>query len=86
MPGFSKATIQRCWTLARGRCECQREDHGHAGRCEQRLAEHHYAVLGDNGWFTSAWDPAGDDTPENCEVLCWSCYQQLLAQPAEAAA
>jgi hypothetical protein len=79
---FSPETIHRCWELAQGRCECQRESHGHAGRCNKPLEEHYYGALTDNGWFTTAWDQAGGEAPDNCEALCWSCYQQARQEVA----
>jgi hypothetical protein len=82
---LSPDTIRRCWELAQGRCECQRDGHDHAGRCNKPLNEHHHGVLGDNGWFTTPWDHAGDDAPDNCEALCWSRYEQSRRQESAAA-
>ncbi len=78
---FSEETVRRCWELAQGRCECQREGHGHTGRCNKPLGEHHHGILGDNGWLTSPWHPAGPDAPDNCEALCWECYEQAKREP-----
>jgi hypothetical protein len=71
---FSPETVRRCWELAQGRCECQRDAHGHEGRCDKPLEEGRHGMLRDDGWFTTSWEPGGADKPENCEALCWSCY------------
>jgi hypothetical protein len=73
---FSTETINRCWELAQGRCECQREDHGHVGRCGKSLVRGHYGALGDGGWFAVPWDVPGSDAADNCEALCLECYEQ----------
>jgi hypothetical protein len=75
---FSPETVRRCWELAQGRCECQREDHGHAGRCGKPLLEQHHGALRDDGWFAAPWQAPGGDSAENCEALCWQCYEQAM--------
>lgn len=82
---FSQATVQRCWQLAQGRCECQRGDHDHAERCNAVLMETAQGLIGEGGWFAWAWTPleqGGPDAAENAEALCWRCYQRVV-QPGE---
>lgn len=69
---FSEATLREAWRLARGRCECQRDDHGHASRCNRELVWESRGFLGEGGWQYRAW--SGEDEPGNCEVLCLECY------------
>ncbi len=70
---FSERTVREAWRLAQGRCECQREGHGHEGRCNRELRWERQGFLGEGGWQADRWD--GEDTPENCEVLCMECYE-----------
>ncbi len=70
---FSERTMREAWRLAQGRCECQREGHGHAGRCNLELRWDRRGFLGEGGWQADRWD--GDDAPENYEVLCMACYE-----------
>ncbi len=69
---FSEETLRAAWRLAQGRCECQREDHGHAGRCNRRLEWSRLGYMGEGGWQAHSWN--GEDDPANCEVLCVECY------------
>jgi hypothetical protein len=69
---FSEETLREAWRLAHGRCECQREGHGHGERCNRPLVWARRGYMGEGGWQARAWDR--DDDPENCEVLCVECY------------
>lgn len=80
---FSSETIHLCWQLAQGRCECQRDGHGHEGRCPVRLIEGVYGYLGRGGWFVSAWTPRHGDggmAAEDCEALCADCYERAVRE------
>lgn len=81
---FSAATLHATWQLARGQCECQREGHGHAGRCGLPLVEQAHGCLGEGGWFAFAWRPlarGGRDDSTNAEALCKACYERAAANP-----
>ncbi len=69
---FSEGTLREAWRLARGRCECQREGHGHQGRCNRELRWERLGYLGEGGWQANGW--GWQDDPDNCEVLCVECY------------
>jgi hypothetical protein len=73
---FSEQTLREAWRLARGRCECQRGDHGHTDRCNRPLVWGRLGYLGEGGWQARAWDEEADAV-ENCEVLCIDCYAAL---------
>jgi hypothetical protein len=80
---FSEPTVRRCWHLARGRCECHREGHGHDGRCNEPLALHLHGLLTPNGWIASPWqalEAGGSDEAENAEALCWRCYERVTRE------
>ncbi len=68
---FSDQTVREAWRLAQGRCECQREGHGHTGRCNRELRWERRGFLGEGGWQCRSWN---GEEPENCEVLCMECY------------
>jgi hypothetical protein len=80
---FSHRTISQAWQLARGRCECQRENHSHDHRCASRVALHAHGSLSGGGWFAMPWTPLGDggmDATENVEVLCVPCYHRVTQE------
>jgi len=73
---FSPRTLREAWKLAQGRCECQRDGHGHADRCGEPLSWQYCELIGPGGWQPTLWQPlseGGKDAPENCEILCWKC-------------
>jgi hypothetical protein len=76
---LSEETIARAWELARGRCECTRDAHGHDGRCRAALVWERRGLIGEGGWFAREWTPVngGEDEPGNCEILCVVCSRAL---------
>ncbi|MFB3816559.1 MAG: hypothetical protein ACE147_02740 [Candidatus Methylomirabilales bacterium] len=72
---FSEETLREAWRLARGRCECQRTDHGHGERCNRPLVWARLGYVGEGGWQAHAWD--GEDDVANCEILCPDCYARM---------
>jgi hypothetical protein len=69
---FSEETLREAWRLARGRCECQRDGHGHGERCDRQLVWGRLGFIGEGGWQAHSWN--GEDDPANCEILCMACY------------
>jgi 5-methylcytosine-specific restriction endonuclease McrA len=69
---FPEAMKQLVFIRANRQCECERDGHGHEGRCEVPLCEadahfhHRIAVV-----------RGGGDTYANCEMLCPECYSRL---------
>jgi hypothetical protein len=75
---FSKQTLREAWRMVRRHCECQRDGHGHHGRCEEPLKWEYRGLIGPGGWEARPWTPfeeGGADDPENCEIVCWRCLQ-----------
>ena len=73
---FSQNTLREAYYLAKGRCECQREGHGHAERCGEEIVWQRYGLIGVGGWQARPWTPleeGGGDDVENCEIVCWKC-------------
>jgi hypothetical protein len=80
---FSEETVRLAWAWAARRCACKRDGHGHPDRCERDVVWRRRGVRGSGGWEAhQRLSPAqgGKDEPENCEILCWVCYQSLGAQ------
>lgn len=80
---LSQQTIDATWHLARGRCECQRQDHGHVERCGQPIVLHAHGLLREGGWFAVAWTSLADggaDEAENVEALCPACYRRVTQE------
>ena len=77
-------TLRTAWRLAQGRCECQREGHGHGDRCEERLLWNRRDLIGPGGWRARPWvavEDGGADAPENCEIVCWRCAGANAVSP-----
>jgi hypothetical protein len=47
----------------------QREDHGHAGRCNHSIVFERHDVLTPEGWFAVAWTPLNGGTDEPAREL-----------------
>jgi hypothetical protein len=80
---FSEDTVRLAWAWAARRCTCKRDGHGHPDRCERDIVWRRRGVRGSGGWDARHRVPpaeGGKDEPENCEILCWACYQSLGAQ------
>ncbi len=80
---FSDECLRRCWHLAQGCCECQREGHGHDGRCRAKLVWEYQGRVAPGGWYVCPWTPTeegGRAEAENAEMLCWSCYAAVMAE------
>jgi len=75
---MSQFTLLRRWTLAQGQCECGRGGHQHAGPCPNRLAVGAYGLLAGEGWYALPRTPVTGEGDEDCELLCWSCYEAVV--------
>lgn len=68
---FSESTKDLAFKRSGGRCECERESHGHTGRCPTRVTRH-----GAQYHHKHAESLGGSDSLSNCEVLCVRCHKQ----------
>jgi hypothetical protein len=79
---FTEDIVRDAWDRAGGRCECARGEHSHNSRCGKRLAWENRGQ--EYNW--GAWQAhhvigiarGGEDTLDNCEVLCWECLGNLI--------
>jgi hypothetical protein len=63
--------IREAWLRAEALCECQKQKHGHPGRCSQFL------IWGNRGGTgRGAWEARQLNDPRRppCEILCADCY------------
>ncbi len=74
---FSEETLRRAWAWAGGRCECKQESHDHTERCGRELIWERRGARGSGGWEARLRVPPlfGATALENCEIVCWPCYQ-----------
>jgi hypothetical protein len=80
---FSSETVWQAWLRSKGRCECTNPTHGHSRTCSRQLRWEDRGLP--EGW--NAWQAAhrtsanmgGDNSLDNCEVLCWKCYKTKMA-------
>ena len=63
--------VREAWLRSEALCECQKEAHGHTGRCNQFLI---WVERGETG--RGAWEARQRDDPRlsRCEILCAACY------------
>ncbi len=77
--------VENAWMRSRARCECRRASHGHRGRCGQVLVwEHRRQATSRGAWEAHHTGPpsaAGWQAVQQCEILCWACYQQSVQAP-----
>jgi len=82
---FSIETLKQVWAWTDGRCACKREGHKHENRCDQVLAWGRRGsphLMGWEGRHRVPPEQGGDDTAENCEILCWACYAGIPVDDA----
>ena len=66
---FSTETKAAAFRRSGGRCECERQEHRHYGRCSTPITmanvEFHHITAESRG---------GSDGLSNCEALCHTCH------------
>jgi len=69
---FSHEVLLEAWARSDGRCECQRDSHGHKGRCDRPLS---WTLRGSPsiGWEARRRTSWGTDVMSNCVILCAAC-------------
>lgn len=74
---FQDDVVQKAWQRSGGKCECQNRSHDHGfNQCDELLEWVNRGQPGVGSWETRhklAPDEDGEDTLENCQVLCWDC-------------
>ena len=77
---FHDDTVENAWIRSRGRCECACSTHGHRQPCGCALD---WDCRGNSIW-RGGWEAyrkggptlLGWEAVNQCEILCWSCYEQ----------
>lgn len=76
---FNIETVREAWKRAGGRCECERKNCGHIGKCNKEL---HWDQRGNDnsqyGWEAHhkvSQAAGGADSVSNCEILCCKCHK-----------
>jgi hypothetical protein len=77
---INKLSISMAWLRAMGQCECTAGDHGHEGRCPNKLNWKSRSKKEPGGWDTRMKNPAGPDRAENWEILCIDCFEKSGGQ------
>ncbi len=76
---FSHEVLLEAWARSDGRCECQREGHGHQGRCNRQLMwTLRSSTSTSSGWEVRRRTSWGMDVLTNCVVLCAACATPKL--------
>ena len=78
----TEALVREAWLRAEALCECRKEAHGHAGRCNQFLIWAERGETGRGGWEARQ---LSDPRRPACEILCAVCYAKAAGRvPTEA--
>jgi hypothetical protein len=76
----SELELIRLWEKATGRCQCQRWAHNHTYvRCSRRLSYEQRGINAEGGWVPHFRASPATETVLDCEILCWDCYQRVMA-------
>ena len=77
---FQDSVVDQAWARSGGRCECTRKDHGHSGRCGHELQKDRRGAEPSYWWEAHKKVTGGDETLDNCEILCQDCFKQTKTQ------
>lgn len=77
---FVEDTVRLAFLRCEGRCQCIEENHDHGHfTCGTQLTWAERGKRREGGWKTLAMSPdelGGAANPDNCLILCWSCYRR----------
>jgi len=73
----TEALVREAWLRAEALCECRKEAHGHAGRCNQFLIWAERGETGRGGWEARQ---LSDPRRPACEILCVACYAKATGR------
>ena len=73
----AEAQIREAWLRAEACCECLKESHGHAGRCDQFLIWTDRGGTGKGAWEVRVLQ---DPRRPPCLILCAACYAKSTGQ------
>jgi hypothetical protein len=77
---FTYETIWKAWTASGGYCQCERTTHGHIEKHNKVLSFGRQGdTTGDYSWEAHHKDDPFDDSLSNCEIICRSCHDQIVA-------
>ena len=74
---LTEAIVRDAWRRAEALCECRKDAHGHAGRCNQFLIWAERGETGRGGWAARQRD---DPRVPRCEILCAVCYAKATGR------
>ncbi len=76
----SELELIRTWEKADGRCQCQRWAHNHTYvRYNHRLTYEQRGINAEGGWVPHFRSSPTTESVLDCEILCWDCYQRVMA-------
>ena len=72
---FTESVISQAWNRSGGKCGCSHVTHDHGrNRCTRQLSWEGRGKQGSGGWQAHSISGKALDTPSDCEILCWACY------------
>ncbi len=76
---LTDSDIREAWLRAEACCECDRQNHGHLGRCDQFLLWAERGQSQKGGWEARLLQ---DPRRPICEILCAACYAKSMGHSA----
>jgi hypothetical protein len=70
---FSSRDVSAAWARSGTICECTAENHGHSGRCAEKLLWNLQGGELAGGWRAGRKAAWGTDVLANCEIRCVKC-------------
>ncbi len=74
---LSDILVREAWLRAEALCECQKQKHGHPGRCGQFLIWEDRGGTGPGAWEVRSLN---DPRRPACEILCSACYAKAAGE------
>ncbi len=80
---YADEIVENAWMRSYATCECARSGHHHAGPCGAPLVWVQRGIPnGIGGWEVRRGRDrtlGGWEAVNQCEILCWACYQAVTA-------
>jgi len=74
---LAATAVREAWLRSEACCECEKESHGHPGRCNQFMI---WADRGGTG--KGAWEARVQQDPRRppCAIFCAACYAKAMGR------
>ena len=75
---FVESVVKQAWERSGGQCECRRRTHAHFYiPCGKSLRWETKGQSSYGAWEVHQTKVGGGEGLDNCEILCWTCYDTV---------